>query len=146
MPNSKFLEEYSLYRKLQLNSKNTLDRIEKPNINMTCNSCNGMRTFIMQNEYYAPYSYQNTPSDGKVVYCRYRCASCEEFERHFVVKISEKLDWVMKVGQFPAWDISGDRNIEGLLGNHKSLLKKGMISESQGYGIGAFSYYRRIVE
>ena len=25
-------------------------------------------------------------------------------------------------------------------------LKKGLINESQGYGIGAFAYYRRIVE
>jgi hypothetical protein len=32
------------------------------------------------------------------------------------------------------------------LGTHLNDFKKGKINESQGYGIGAFAYYRRIVE
>jgi hypothetical protein len=52
----------------------------------------------------------------------------------------------MKVGQFPAWDIEGDPNIERLLGPRSDYYSKGLICESQSYGIGAFGYYRRIVE
>ncbi len=37
-------------------------------------------------------------------------------------------------------------NIEKLLGEHSGFYRKGLICESQGYGIGAFGYYRRIVE
>lgn len=33
-----------------------------------------------------------------------------------------------------------------MLGAHKDYLKRGLICELQGYGIGAFAYYRRIVE
>jgi len=33
-----------------------------------------------------------------------------------------------------------------MLGKHQALYRKGLISESQGYGIGAFAYYRRILE
>lgn len=33
-----------------------------------------------------------------------------------------------------------------MLGDHADYYKKGLICESQSYGIGAFSYYRRVVE
>ena len=52
----------------------------------------------------------------------------------------------MKVGQEPPWDISLDRTLEKILGDQAEYYKKGLICESQSYGIGAFSYYRRIVE
>jgi hypothetical protein len=41
---------------------------------------------------------------------------------------------------------SGDPLIEKLLGDHAAHYRKGLVCESQGYGIGAFGYYRRIVE
>ena len=52
----------------------------------------------------------------------------------------------MKVGQFPPWSIDVDPSLDKTFGQHVSYFKKGLISESQGYGIGAFAYYRRIVE
>ncbi len=52
----------------------------------------------------------------------------------------------MKVGQFPPWEITGDPQIEKLLGKHADHYKKGLVCESQSYGIGAYGYYRRIVE
>ncbi len=51
-----------------------------------------------------------------------------------------------KVGQDPPWDISVDPTLENFLGDRTGFYKKGLICESQSYGIGAFSYYRRIVE
>src|SRR5271163_2712540 len=49
-------------------------------------------------------------------------------------------------GQFPAWSIDGDPALLKLLGGYGAYYKKGLICESQAYGIGAFGYYRRIVE
>jgi hypothetical protein len=59
---------------------------------------------------------------------------------------SPKGGFVQKVGQFPPWSIRVDRNAEQILGQHVEIYKRGLTCESQGYGIGAFSYYRRIVE
>jgi hypothetical protein len=146
MPNAKFLEEFALYRKFACPLPGYLSKFEKPRINMNCTECDGTRTFAMINQYYSEYGYENVPSEGLIINPRYRCVSCGKFERHFSIKVSDDLDWIMKVGQFPSWEIAGDQNIEAMLGAHKSLLKKGLISESQGYGIGAFGYYRRIVE
>jgi hypothetical protein len=53
---------------------------------------------------------------------------------------------VEKVGQTPAWDIRPDPGLAKRLGDATAVFKKGLICESQGFGVGAFAYYRRIVE
>lgn len=39
-----------------------------------------------------------------------------------------------------------DKNLEKTLGKHARTFRKGLVCESQGYGIGAFAYFRRITE
>lgn len=146
MPNREILETYPLYRKLAMSVPRTLNEIPKPAIKMNCPICQTEQTFLMNNEYYMGRPYSNFPSDGMVVQAEYLCASCQSFERVFVIKIADDRSNIMKVGQYPSWDIKGDRNVERLLGDHRTYLTRGMICESQGYGIAAFAYYRRIVE
>jgi hypothetical protein len=55
-------------------------------------------------------------------------------------------NFIEKVGQIPTWSIEPPESLQKVLGDHLSEYKKGMVNESQGYGIGAFAYYRRIVE
>ncbi len=149
MPSKEFLEEYPLYRKYKVNSMpGTLDKFPKVKINMSCNVCESNQTYVMTNEYFENCGYVNFPSGGAGVRLRYICTHCEKFERLFLVKVGgdKSGSWLMKVGQFPAWEITGEPKIEKLLGSHAGYYKKGLVCESQGYGIGAFSYYRRIVE
>jgi hypothetical protein len=149
MPNKVFLEEYPLYRKYKVGSiPNSLDRFAKVKINMSCIVCKSNQTYVMTNEYWEGCGYSNYPSDGATVKLKYICTHCEKFERLFLVRIgSDKQgSYLMKAGQYPAWEITSEPNIEKLLGTHAGYYKKGLVCESQGYGIGAFSYYRRIVE
>jgi hypothetical protein len=149
MPDKTFLENYPLYRKFRVDTlPSTLDKWPTAGINMSCSACKSNQTFVMTNSYYENLSYSNYPSDGVNVRLVYVCTHCQKFERLFHVKAGKEKQggWYMKIGQFPAWQVSGDQNIERLLGGHASYYKKGLICESQGYGIGAFSYYRRIVE
>jgi len=60
--------------------------------------------------------------------------------------MSDDRSKIMKIGQNPAWSIDAGDELEKALGKHVSEYKKGLVCESQGYGIGAFAYYRRIVE
>jgi hypothetical protein len=50
------------------------------------------------------------------------------------------------VGQNPPWSINSDNDLERFLDEDYEYFKKAMICESQGYGIAAFAYYRRVVE
>lgn len=144
--NKEFLEDYSLFRKFELSVPNTMDRIPKPPINMVCNKCGGKQTFNMINYYGEFKGYNNPPSADEKVRLNYQCQSCRDFTRQFYVYISPQLDYVYKIGQYPEWEIKMDKNLENTLGKHAKMFRKGLVCESQGYGIGAFSYYRRITE
>lgn len=146
MPDREFLETYPLYRKYPFVATGTVDKLPNVAIHMFCPTCGSEQTFRRNNSYAEGFGYTNYPCQGAIIRPRYLCASCRLFERHFLIKISDDCDYIMKAGQFPAWDISGNRDVEKLLGDHAYFFKRGLICESQGYGIGAFAYYRRIVE
>jgi len=121
----------------------TLNVISKPPIRIHCHTCDCLQTFNMSNEYYENYPYDSQFS-GKVIRIVYLCSACKEYECFFLLQFAE--DYIMKVGQYPLWEIVPDKKLSELLGAHQDYYKKGLVCESQGYGIGAYAYYRRIIE
>lgn len=146
MPNKEFIETYPLYRKFKIEVPSTLNNIPLVSINMPCPTCKSKQTFLMTNQYYENFPHSKTISRGVGIRLVYLCTHCQKFERLFYVKIDENGKWLMKIGQHPAWEIKGEPNVERLLGKQSSYYIKGLVCESQGYGIGAYSYYRRIIE
>lgn len=144
--NKEFLEDYSLFRKFEYSVPATLDKIPRPAINMLCSKCGSNQTFNMTNSYGEFYSFVNPPSKDQKVRLMYQCQSCRNFTRQFDVYISPNLDYIYKFGQYPEWEIKIDKNLERALDKHSKTFRKGLVCESQGYGIGAFAYYRRITE
>ena len=147
MPSKQFLEEYPLYRKFNVDQlPSTTDQLPVIQINMDCPTCKSSQTFAMTNKYWENCDCSNYPVKGIVFRMIYLCVHCQKFERAFYVKVDNSNKWFMKVGQYPSWETKGNVNIEKHLGEHSSYYRKGLVCESQGYGIGAFGYYRRIVE
>ena len=146
MPDKDFLEEYSLFRKLKINFPETLNQIPQPPINMHCNVCESVQTFNMTNSYWEFYEYKNASTADTKTRLMYLCQSCRMFERQFQIYISPELDYCYKFGQYPEWEIKLDKNLEKVLGKHSKTFRKGLVCESQGYGIGSFAYFRRITE
>lgn len=146
MPDSEFLERYPLYRTFPYEGKTHLGGIPEPSIHMSCPQCRSGQTFVMVNNWWTGSSWEAPISKEPVRQAIYGCASCQVYERHFLVEFNMEDMWVRKVGQQPPWDISMERDLERALGEEARLYKNGLICESQAYGIGAFSYYRRIVE
>lgn len=143
MPNKEFLENYSLFRKMKINLPDYFHNLEKPTINMKCLKCELIQTFKMEKSYFRQ-SHINIAGVKKSII--YTCQSCNMFTREFQVYFSSEKDYVYKYGQYPEWEIKIEKNLEKNLGKYSSNFRKGLVCESQGYGIGAFSYYRRIVE
>lgn len=77
---------------------------------------------------------------------KYDCSGCfkEEFQCWLEVNANE--GWIRKVGQVPPWSKNPNKNLAKLLSAHQEYYKKGLACESQNYGIGAYAYYRRIIE
>jgi hypothetical protein len=113
---------------------------------MNCAMCRTNQTFTMINQYHENYTISNTEAGNEIVRAKYICMGCKEYERYFFIRVDEDRKSITKVGQYPPWDISGDDEIERLLGEHRDYFRRGLICEAQGYGIAAFAYYRRIVE
>ncbi len=53
---------------------------------------------------------------------------------------------VMKLGEWPPFGERVSDQLLDLLGSDRDLFLKGKTAENQGLGIGASSYYRRVVE
>ena len=150
MPDKKFLESYPLYRSHPISGNVELEDLPMPTINMHCRTCESTQTFQMANVYWEGVTGdvatrpRRMPAAGEVCRLTYLCVGCADFHHYFMVRITN--DSVTKVGQFPPWSIRIDKNLESLLGEHAELYKRGQISESQGFGVGAFAYYRQVVE
>jgi len=146
MPNREFLENYPLYRKFEIDIPNYMSQLEMPAIHMKCFTCDSGQTFNLENEILDLVTLSIRQNDGQVVCAVYKCSSCQEFKRYFLLKFDPEGKYMLKVGQWPSWDITPDRVLDEAVGVNSHFYKRGLICESQGYGIGAFSYYRRIVE
>jgi len=146
VPNTKFLEKYPLYSKFYFNVPYKLNDIEEVNINMRCENCESNQTFNMENNYSDISSFFNDDSAGQIILIRYLCAHCNIYRKIFVIRIDKRREYIMKVGQYPPWDISIESSLQKYLGDYEGYYKKGKICESQGYGIGANTYYRRVIE
>jgi hypothetical protein len=147
MINKEFIEEYSLFRKFKLNDiPEELENWTRTPINMSCNQCKSNQTFNLTESFLFHNNRYIGSSRDKVINLEYLCQSCQNFKRLFNVHINYGLNEVYKVGQYPQWEIKMDKGLENTLGRHSGNFRKGLVCESQGYGIGANSYYRRIIE
>jgi len=159
MSNAEFFEQYPLYRKFSLDDSNAYVFIkEPPPIHLYCLVCKSEQTFLTMAPYYDLHNIEHLKAirkgtsinksefKGRVVRADYLCMACRRFQRNFLLWFDDNLTFVMKVGQYPPWRIAIDKELSKLLGNHKDEYQKGVTCESQGYGIGAYAYYRRIVE
>ena len=70
----------------------------------------------------------------------------EASQKHEPLTPNETRYYVTKVGQYPAWSIEVPKAMRERLGDNTDLYRRGLTSESQGYGIAAYAYYRRILE
>lgn len=162
MANKEFLEKYPLYKKFKTdwkfypNCDHTHlkdNEVPKPAIHMYCSVCDSEQTFNMSNDFWEN-KFNPESIHGKVKEVRYVCSSCNSGLYVFLIYfgfdpkgLNEETEiYLQKVGQIPAWNIEMDKDLETILGENATYYKKGLICESQGYGIGAHAYYRRIVE
>lgn len=54
--------------------------------------------------------------------------------------------YIQKTGQLPPHSISIPAKVERRLGSAADFYKKGLICRNQGFGVGALSYFRRVIE
>lgn len=165
MITKQFLESYPLYRKSNFDTpyySTYLDNISTPAINLECKHCKSTQTFNIANFIWELRADNQTAAKRIDIWnvpirLVYTCSACKAYSYYFFVQFFQtgtlkKQDttyykgFYRKIGQTPAWEIEIDKNLEKALGDDAELYKKGLVCESQSYGIGSYAYFRRITE
>ena len=115
-------------------------------IQLHCERDNGLRRFN-------PYSKAPNVSEIPVYqFIEYQCRDCQTTFKTFAVMVIRSLDVavdveVMKLGEYPPFSAPISSRIQKLLSKSDlDLYRKGVRAESQGLGVGAATYFRRIVD
>jgi hypothetical protein len=122
-------------------------RLFKPELDLYCETCDGTRTFKCTNEYGTVLNHGAVFEE-----LNYECKNCKDgkrFRKRFCLTIFGEGEQgaVQKIGEYPAYNPVTSRKVYDLIGeNHRELFLKGRRAELRGLGIGAFAYYRRIVD
>lgn len=126
-------------------------KINAPELRLHCSheSCNGDRFFRCL----------DLPNNRKplhkgtlnYLYIRYQCDNCKKTQKIYslgamIDRSQEPHGICFKFGEFPQYGPRVPPRLLKLIGPDSDMFKQGHRCESQGFGIGAFAYYRRVVE
>ena len=118
-----------------------------PELRLHCTGkqCKGARIFACSDSPGDIY-----PERAADVFIEYRCRNCNEESKTYAVLLLLAKDAAQltayKYGEWPPYGPHVPSRLIGLIGPDKGAFLLGRRSESQSMGIGAFAYYRRVVE
>lgn len=122
--------------------------LRTPELQLHCDSdqCNGLRFFRCQKGALEPAARTVTYH-----FLTYRCANCQRTEKRFAVAFARNSDEdnagvMTKLGELPPFGPPVPAKLLKLIGPDREIFLKGRRCENLGLGIGAFIYYRRVVE
>ena len=123
--------------------------IHTPEIQLHCDHerCNGVRFFRCMSS----RKEQLGSKDYKFFYVLYRCSNCQRVEKTFSLAAKLATDdqpqgTCYKFGELPPYGPPVSPKLINLIGPDRDEFLKGRRCENQGLGVGAFIYYRRVVE
>jgi hypothetical protein len=117
-----------------------------PEIKLFCDddACNGVRFFSSSQ---VPIL---KPDELSEHFITFRCRNCARTTKRFaffaVLYKDGKNGTLFKLGEYPPFGPPTPSRVTSLVGSEREYFFKGRRSESQGLGIAAFAYYRRVVE
>ena len=115
-------------------------------LHCTAETCNGLRFFRYLN------GDLNFGRAWTRTYITYVCSNCQKNQKTFSIQAVRTLDAedysgkCYKYGESPVYGPPTPARLIRLFGSDRDLFLKGRRCENQGLGIGAFVYYRRVVE
>jgi hypothetical protein len=124
------------------------DCLKRPDLQLHCESkeCGGVRIF-----YCVDASSSYLDAGLTYVFMRYVCRNCRATAtmKTFAIAIKgdDKVGLVQKLGELPPFGPPTPARVFKLIGEeYRQLFLQGRRAENKGLGIGAYAYYRRIVE
>jgi hypothetical protein len=120
-----------------------------PEIQLHCSddACNGTRFFRFDR----PAAPVLVEKESRFFYLHYRCSNCQRDTKVFslvgrLLSGNSRSGICYKLGELPVYGPPTPSRLISLIGPDREIFLKGRRCENQGLGIGAFVYYRRVVE
>jgi hypothetical protein len=142
------ISDISEYRQKRYGS-GYCDLLAEPEIQLHCphESCNGTRFFRYKDD----DDIVLTSKKYKFIYITYLCANCQNYEKTFslavkIINPNAPQGECYKFGELPTYGPPVPARVIKLIGPDRDIFLKGRRCENQGLGVGAFVYYRRVVE
>ena len=83
-------------------------------------------------------------------FLNYTCRHCQTIRKTFALSVSNisksSAADIIKIGEWPPFGPHVPPRVISLIGPDRDLFLQGRRAENQGMGLGAFAYYRRVVE
>lgn len=120
-----------------------------PELRLHCDnqSCNGARIFRRVSGGGVNGSVESAPRE---FFMKFGCSNCRSETKTYSLwacrTTKDGKGKARKYGEFPAFGPRTPNRLLRLIGKDREIFLKGRTSENQGLGIGAFGYYRRVVE
>jgi hypothetical protein len=133
----------------KLTSEATANRPNKlllpAKLSLYCRKCAGDRFFSLKGDAY--FGVGETFLQDFIVY---KCNNCQMSTKTYSIRASRTAEThsgsASKFGELPPYGPTISAELQALLGDSLPLFQNGLKCESEGLGIGAFSYYRRVIE
>ena len=122
-------------------------QVQTPDVFLYCDSeeCAGPRFFERESG-----TLYLKPNEWDFDFLHYRCRNCRKKGKAFALAAkmtgSDGKGIALKVGEIPPFGPHTPARVITLIGADRELFLQGRRAENHGLGIGAFSYYRRVVE
>lgn len=118
--------------------------IQTPELLLHCgnDACQGPRIFNCKDSLYLSKNWSTK-------FLTYSCRNCDQRLYRFAIMwcvSSTPIGSALKVGQVPPFGPSTPAGLIRLIEADRELFLQGRRAENRGMGIGAFAYYRRVVE
>lgn len=157
IPWATFLEEYPLDTKQFVSDYYSMERgdygnvykvRQTPVLRLYCAHCDGIRNFSGKWERQEKI---HDPREAVVDdFLIYTCHDCREYQKRYCLfsgPYDDKGNGIaVKAGEFPELDIAIPSTLPKLFGEDYPYFIKGLKCEKKGLGVGAYVYYRRVVE
>lgn len=126
-------------------------QVRLPSLTLYCATCDGSRFFDPRNSAVLLDRSRTGYQTVQYEFAHYKCRHCQNTDKTYALEIHTAGGQVQtlrirKFGENPAAVGPTPRSLQSLLGNQWALYLQGRRSEIAGLGIGAFVYYRRVVE
>ena len=121
--------------------------LQMPQLNLFCDSdqCDGLRWFTSGNTFETGSTTQH-----QELFLIYLCNNCKRNTKIYAVLLKPNDEsntaQAIKLGEYPPFGPKIPAKLITLIGSDREFFLQGWRSENQGMGIGAFTYYRRVVE